>query len=258
MGQEHTAGGGSTRGTRPPQGGTQHRGGPAGGHHTAGGTSTQGGPSHLPTQYDLAVVAFLRNARAPPPSLKDAMAATEAHYTNLRMHVVSERAGTKAALKALGGRKGGAPQQGGGGQYGGGAAQQQGGAQPGGGQHGASAQHGGRGGGPQSGAGGRQAGGGHQGGGDGGGKQSSGGGNSSALLRFASQPLAADFSTFIDAMKLLKDRNGVTLCRNAVFKPGGCANQVCQGWHPKRNSREARTVLNAIKAAVPHCPFVAL
>ena len=42
-GQEPTAGWGSTRGTRPPQGGTQHHGGGAGGHHTAGGTSTQGG-----------------------------------------------------------------------------------------------------------------------------------------------------------------------------------------------------------------------
>jgi len=208
--------------------------------------------------YDLAVVAFLRKSQAPPPSLKDAMAATEAHYINLRVQVVSERAGTEAALKALGAKKGGAPQQGGGGQYGGGAAQQHGGAQPGGGQHGAGARQGGRGGGPQSGAGGRQAGGAHQSGAVGGGHQSSGGGNGSALLRFASQPSAADFSTFIDTIKPLKDRNGVTLCRNAVFKPGGCANQVCPGWHPKRNSREAKYVLDDIKAAVPHCPFVAL
>ena len=209
-------------------------------------------------QYDLAVVAFLRNARAPPPSLKDAMAATEAHYINLRVQVVSERAGTEAALKALGAKKGGAPQQGGGGQYGGGAAQQHGGAQLGGGQYGAGAQQGGRGGRPQSGAGGRQASGGHQGGGGGGGQQSGGGGNGSALLQFMTRPSDAAFTTFIGAVKLLKDRNGVVLCRNALYQPGGCTRASCSGWHPKRGPREAKTVLDAVKAAVPLCPFIAL
>jgi len=224
-------------------------------------------------QYDLAVVAFLRNARAPPPSLKDAMAATEAHYNyiNLRVQVVSERAGTEAALKALGAQNGGAPRHGGGGQYGGGPGQQYGGAQHGGGQHGAGAQQGGWqvSSGLQSGAGGHQAGGRHQGGGGGGGQQSGGGGggggqqsggggNGSALLRFAAQPGSADFSTFMEAMKLLTDNNGVVLSRNAVFKLGGCANPTCPGWHPQRNSREAKTVLDAVKAAVPHCAFIAL
>jgi len=135
--------------------------------------------------------------------------------------------------------KGGAPQQGGGGQYGGGAAQQQDGAQPGGGQQGGGGHQGG--------------GGGHQGGGGG------GGGNGLALLRFHGQgPVAADWGTFLDALKSLKDGKGTQLCRNAVYKAGGYPLATCQFWHPDRGTRDAREVLDAVKAAVPNCKFDAL
>jgi hypothetical protein len=71
-------------------------------------------------------------------------------------------------------------------------------------------------------------------------------------------PKGLDWSTFMDSIKPLKASNGSQLCRDAVYKNGGCTHTSCPGWHPKRGSREARKVLDAVKAAVPAFPFDAL
>ena len=59
----------------------------------------------------------------------------------------------------------------------------------------------------------------------------------------------------MDTTKQLKDSKGVPLCRNMVQRIDGCARAGCYGWHPKRGTRDAKTVLDAINKAMPACPF---
>ena len=93
--------------------------------------------------------------------------------------------------------------------------------------------------------------GGHQGGGG------SGGGGGTPLLRFQPQVTGPVWATFIATISPLKDGKGTALCRDAVYKVGGCQTNGCNGWHPKRGSREAARVLDTVKAALPNSPFIA-
>jgi len=70
--------------------------------------------------------------------------------------------------------------------------------------------------------------------------------------------MAADWGAFLNALRSLKDGNDTQLCRNAVYKAGGFPLATCQFWHPDRGTRDAREVLDAVKAAVPNCKFDAL
>jgi len=63
-------------------------------------------------------------------------------------------------------------------------------------------------------------------------------------------------AAFMATIAPLKDGKGTVLCRDAVRR--GCQHKVCKGWHPKRSSREATRVLDAIKAALPSTLFTAL
>jgi hypothetical protein len=77
----------------------------------------------------------------------------------------------------------------------------------------------------------------------------------SALLRFHGSVQGPDWTTFLDAIKPLKDGNGTTICRNAMHKAGGCPLAMCPGWHPQHGSREAKQVLDAVQAAMPAFTF---
>jgi hypothetical protein len=60
----------------------------------------------------------------------------------------------------------------------------------------------------------------------------------------------------MDTLKSLMDGNGTQLCRESAHR--GCARVACPGWHPKRGTRDAKKVLDAVKKAMPAFPFDAL